>query len=141
MAQTEKDSLSLQSKDSLIINDSDTVLKIAEVMPEFPGGEKEWLKYLSSIRYPMKAKEKDMQGKVLVKFIIDKTGKVRDVTIAKSSGYEILDDASVTHISNSPDWKPGYQSGKPVNVEFIVPIKFILVGVEYGIKRNKKKKS
>lgn len=95
------------------------------------------MKFLSSISYPESARANNIQGAVYSKFIIDKYGKTRDVSIQKSSGSPILDEAVIAHISRLPDWEPGLVSGKPVNVSFVVPVKFSLTG---GLFQRKSKK-
>lgn len=106
-------------------NDS-LVLVIVEEMPEYPGGQDALLQYLGTIAYPDSAKENDITGAVYAKFIIEKDGTVGNVEVAKSSGYTILDNAVVNHVRLMPAWKPGMQQGKPVRVEYVVPIRFNL---------------
>ncbi len=117
------------------VNDSE-VFTMVEETPEFPGGQDSLLRYLGSITYPVYAKENDITGAVYAKFVIEKNGDVSSVEVARSSGSAILDSAVVAHVRLMPAWKPGTQQGKPVRVEYVVPIKFNLVGAE----KPKKKK-
>jgi protein TonB len=97
-----------------------------EQMPKFRGGDADLLYYLGSeTRYPEIAREYDLEGVVYVSFVIDKTGKIKDVKIARSVDYH-LDKEALRVIKSMPDWKPGKQNGQPVSVQFTVPIKFVL---------------
>jgi TonB family protein len=104
----------------------DVVYKVVEVMPEFPGGQDSLMRFIGSIKYPKVARENDWEGTVYIQFVIGIEGAVQDVVVARSSGYSILDTASVNHIMKMPNWKPGIQRGKPVRVQYVVPIKFKL---------------
>lgn len=104
----------------------DEVFKVVEDMPEFPGGQGALMQFLAKIVYPPFARENDLEGTVYVQFVIDKTGKVTDAVIARSSGHKILDDAALAHVKTMPSWAPGKQRGKPVRVQYVVPIKFKL---------------
>lgn len=113
-----------QVPDEHFIED-DAPVFFAEEMPQFPGGEKALIDYLASTPYPAMAKENWMEGTVYVKFVIDKYGKVTDVDIARGSD-KIFNKAALAHIMQMPDWTPGKQRGKPVKVQFVVPIRFVL---------------
>ncbi|GIV34878.1 MAG: protein TonB [Chitinophagales bacterium] len=101
------------------------IFTIVEEMPVFPGGEAALLKYLSSIPYPVIAKENDIEGSVYIRFVVDKDGRVTNVEVAKGAD-KILNEAALEHVKKMPNWTPGKQRGKPVRVQFIVPIKFRL---------------
>lgn len=104
----------------------DEIFKVVEQMPEFPGGQAALMQFLGKITYPPFARENDLEGTVYVQFVIDKSGKITDVVIARSSGHKILDDAAMSHVKTMPAWAPGKQRGKPVRVQYVVPIKFKL---------------
>lgn len=101
------------------------VFIVAEVMPEFPGGETALLRYLSTVRYPAKAMEEDISGIVYVTFIVDQVGAVTDITISKGANV-LLDEAVLEHIRNMPAWTPGRQNNVPVKVQLTIPVKFLL---------------
>lgn len=105
-------------------NTKDTVYSFAEKMPEFPGGEKEVVKFLNkTMHYPEAAQKKDEHGKVIVQFVISKTGKVENAKVLKSvSPY--LDAEALRVIGLLPDWTPGEQNGEKVAVYRIIPILF-----------------
>jgi len=104
------------------------VYENAEVMPEYPGGMESLIAFLgSNISYPEVAKQQGIEGKVFVDFIIDKEGYVRDVSAKNKIGYGCEEEA-VRVVSLMPDWKPGYENGKAVNVSYTIPISFKLDG-------------
>jgi periplasmic protein TonB len=97
-----------------------------EQMPEFPGGEAAMLSYITShIVYPPMAKENGITGKVFVSFVIGPDGKVKDAKTLRGIGGG-CDEEALRVINSMPGWKPGKQNGKPVNVQFNIPIKFSL---------------
>ncbi len=97
-----------------------------EEKPEFPGGESALLSYLAkSVHYPVIAQENDIQGTVYLSFIISKTGKVKDVTLLRGVD-PALDKEAVRVVSNMPNWTPGRQGTKYVDVSYQVPIRFLL---------------
>jgi periplasmic protein TonB len=103
----------------------DEIFQIVEEMPEFPGGQDGLVKYLGSITYPPIARENDIEGTVYVKFVIDKNGQVTNAEVARGAD-KILNEAALAHVKKMPAWKPGKQRGKPVRVQYVVPIKFKL---------------
>lgn len=106
--------------------DKDTIFNMVEVMPEFLGGNEALFAYISkNIKYPEKAKKEKIQGKVFVSFVVEKNGKVSNVIILRGIGGG-CDEESLRVVSEMPDWKPGIQDGKPVRVQFSLPIKFAL---------------
>ncbi len=103
-----------------------TVFFIVEEMPEFPGGEEGLLKFVTeNTKYPEVAKEKKIQGKVFVQFVINKDGNVEDVKLAKGVD-PLLDEAAMNIVKSMPQWKPGKQRGQYVKVSFTIPINFQL---------------
>ncbi len=95
-----------------------------EEKPLFPGGDSALLNFiLNNTVYPDVAKENGIQGKVFVKFIIDKNGDVTNVTIARGVD-PVLDKEAIRVIKSLPKWIPGKQRGYPVNVSYIIPINF-----------------
>ena len=104
------------------------VFDVVEVMPQFPGGAPALMQYLSqNIRYPKEAMESDTQGRVIVTFVVCKDGSICDAKVVKSVS-PALDAEGLRVISSMPNWTPGTQSGKPVNVKYTVPISFRLDG-------------
>lgn len=103
------------------------VFMMVEDMPEFPGGELELRKYIAEhVQYPEDAKAQKQEGKVYIKFVIDKEGNVRDAEIVNGTRFESLNNEALRVIKSMPQWKPGKQSGQNVNVSYVVPINFQL---------------
>ncbi|MCX7954848.1 MAG: energy transducer TonB [Bacteroidales bacterium] len=99
---------------------------VIEEKPEFPGGEAAMMQWIAkNIKYPEIAKENNIQGKVFVQFIIDKDGQVKNVEVVRGVD-PVLDREAVRVVSSMPQWKPGKQRGKPVKVQFQLPINFRL---------------
>lgn len=105
---------------------SDDIYVLVEQMPEFPGGEQELWNFLSSnMRYPVIAVENNIEGEVVVQFIVEKDGSITDVQVVKSVDPS-LDKEAVRMVRIMPKWNAGMQQGKPVRVKYIVPVKFTL---------------
>ncbi|WP_423147602.1 energy transducer TonB [Rubrolithibacter danxiaensis] len=99
---------------------------VVEVVPEFQGGQKEWQKFISSnLHYPLAAKTKNVQGKVIVSFIVDKDGSIRDVKLRQGIGSG-CDEEAIRIVRSSPPWKPGMVKGAPVSTYCVLPITFQL---------------
>jgi len=102
------------------------VFNIVEIMPEFPGGEKALRNFIATnVKYPIKAQENGIQGKVYISFVVNKTGKVTDAKVVRGVDPS-LDKEALRVVNNLPQWKPGKQHGKKVNVNYTVPISFAL---------------
>ena len=102
------------------------VYQIVEQMPEFPGGEAELYHYISkNIRYPQEAKEKGIQGRVFIGFIVEKDGSISNVRNLRGVDSE-LDAEAIRVIQSLPKWKPGKHKGEFVRVSYQIPIVFKL---------------
>ena len=102
------------------------VFKAVEQMPTFPGGEAALMKYLREhINYPTVAMENNVQGKVIVQFVVTKTGKVGEVKVARSVDRD-LDKEAVRVCKSLPDFIPGRMNGQAVNVWYTLPVQFKL---------------
>lgn len=118
------------------IIDTAGVLNSAEVMPEFPGGTQALMSFLQrNIKYPPEANEKGLEGKVIVRFIIDVNGEVANANIIKDGVGGGCGNEALRVINMLPKWIPGKQDGKPVKVYFFLPVTFN-IGTS---KLNKKK--
>jgi len=97
-----------------------------DVKPVYPGGDKELIKYIvTNTVYPKIAKEKGIQGTVYVRFVITKTGEVAQPKVMRAAD-PLLEEEAIRVVKSLPKWKPGEKEGKPVNVWFIIPVKFKL---------------
>ena len=111
-------------KIKMVPKSNDTIYNVVEVAPEFPGGMDKMAKYLSeNIKYPEEAKEKGISGRVFISFVIEKDGSVNEVKVMRSIGGG-CDDEAVRVVKAMPKWKPGMQKGKPVRVNYVLPILF-----------------
>jgi TonB family protein len=99
---------------------------VVEELPEFIGGKEAMSAWITSnLKYPAEAYNAKITGKVNVSFMVSKTGKIKNVEVAKSVN-PALDAEAKRVISSMPDWKPGTQGGKGVDVQYMVPVEFKL---------------
>ena len=109
--------------------EKEEVFRAVEQMPRFPGGEAELMKYLSThINYPTMAMENNVQGRVVVQFVVTKTGKIGEVKVVRSVDRD-LDKEAVRVCKTLPDFIPGKMNGQAVNVWYTLPVSFKLQGV------------
>ena len=102
------------------------VYDITETLPQFPGGQGVMMKYLAAnIKYPASAVKAKKQGRVIVSFVIQKDGSVTNARIVRSVDPE-LDAEALRIVKAMPNWTPGTQDGKPVNVRYTIPVVFSL---------------
>lgn len=102
------------------------VFDIVEQLPEFPGGITEYLKWLTrNLRYPMDAQKMNIQGKVIVQFIVNKDGMIVNPKIVHSLSPS-CDKEVMRVIKKMPKWKPGQEHRKPVRVKYSLPVIFKL---------------
>lgn len=130
IAQTPQSQPQLQNsaiQQEAVDEDSDFVCVLVEVQPEFPGGMDRLMKYFAkNLRYPAKAKANNVQGRVVLKFIVDKQGDISDVEVVKSLDPE-CDAEAIRLIKNMPKWNPGKIDGEPVDrCSFTCPVIFKL---------------
>ena len=86
----------------------------------------EIIKYVSSnTKYPPIAKDAGIQGTVFVYFVVGKDGKVREGRVLRPVDPR-LDAEALRVVSSLPDFEPGRQQGKPVSVQYTIPVKFII---------------
>lgn len=104
------------------------IFTVVESMPEFPGGDAARMKFLQdNIKYPQLARESGIQGTVYVTFVVETNGRVTDVRVLRGIGGG-CDEEAVRVIQMMPNWNAGKQRGKPVRVQFNMPIRFTLQG-------------
>jgi TonB family protein len=105
-------------------NTDEEVFYVVEDLPRFPGGLPALKSYIySNLEYPENAKKQGIEGSVIVRFMIDIKGKPRNVEVLRSTN-QVFDEPAMKVIREMPDWKPGSQRGKPVNVWHVLTIKF-----------------
>ncbi|QNK62599.1 TonB family protein [Pedobacter sp. PAMC26386] len=97
-----------------------------DTQPGFPGGMDHFYAYLhKAVRYPAEAVKNNIQGKVFLSFIVEKTGELKDIKVERKLGWG-TDEEAVRLLSSSPKWTPGTQDGVPVRVKYNIPISFTL---------------
>ena len=120
------------------------IFKVVEQMPRFPGCEdeagdnaakqqcaqKKMLEYIyKNVKYPAIARENGIQGRVVVQFVVEKDGSIADANVVRDIGAGCGEEALrvVNSMNNMPQkWTPGKQRGKPVRVQFTLPVSFKL---------------
>ncbi|MDO8928476.1 MAG: energy transducer TonB [Bacteroidota bacterium] len=102
------------------------VFFIVDEMPEFPGGQLALRNFIAqSVKYPLEAAKKGIQGKVFVNFVVGKDGSTTNAKIYRGVAPS-LDMEALRVVNSLPKWKPGKQKGEEVAVSFTVPINFVL---------------
>lgn len=100
-----------------------TPIAVADVMPEFNGDINQYLgRHLS---YPQRAREASIEGKVIIRFVVNEDGSVSNAIIVKGIEGGCNEEA-LRVVSGMPKWKPGKQGGQAVKVYYTLPIRFIL---------------
>ena len=120
-----------EHKEEIIVEEKhepvkEEIFTAVEQMPQFPGGEGELLKYISThIKYPTMAAENNIQGRVVVKFVVQKDGKVGEVVVLRGKDPD-LDKEAVRVVKTLPNFIPGKLNGQAVSVWYTLPINFKL---------------
>ena len=110
----------------LIVASEDEVFQVVEQAPEYPGGMAALMKWIGKeIKYPSIAQEMNIEGRVIVQFVIGRDGSVRDVQVLRTVD-PTLDKEAVRVVKAMRKWIPGRQRGEPVSVRFTLPITFKL---------------
>lgn len=111
---------------SLQYTEDEKIYQTVEQTAEFPGGLQALMNWLSQkIHYPEEAQENDIQGRVVVKFVVNKDGTISDVSILKSV-HPSLDMEALRVVRQMPRWTPAKNNGHPVSSYFSLPINFRL---------------
>lgn len=107
-----------------ISNDGDKIYDRPDVMPQFSGGESALLEYIrKNITYPVAALKQGIQGRVIVRFVINKSGRVEKVEIARPI-HPACDKEAARIVKSFPKWIPGKLNGENVSVFYVIPINF-----------------
>lgn len=108
------------------IDDTNLAFIEPEVMPSFPGGEAEMFKSLGqNVKYPTTARDAGIEGVVYVTFVIATDGSIDDANVLRGIGGG-CDEEALRVVNSMPNWTPGTQDGKPVKVQYNLPIRFTL---------------
>ena len=106
--------------------DEQQIFQVVEENPEFPGGMKECMKFLSNnIKYPQISQENGVQGRVIVQFVVNADGTIVDPVVVRGVD-PYLDKEALRVVGLMPKWKPGKQRGKEVRVKYTLPVMFRL---------------
>jgi len=105
---------------------SETIFTVVEQMPQFPGGLVAMNQFIAdNLKYPQLSKKDKTSGRVYVRFVVSKEGKLCDAQIIRSlDAY--CDKEALRVIRSMPVWIPGKQNGVNVPVYYIVPLSFTL---------------
>ena len=125
---TDNEQTDEQAVSQVAVDNDDNPLnfRIVEQLPEFPGGMVAFVQWLTqNLNYPVIAQRQNIEGKVVISFIINKDGTIVDSKIAKSA-HPLLDKEAMRLIRIMPKWKPGIQNNKPCRTMFAIPINFKL---------------
>lgn len=110
--------------------DKEIIFREYETHPSFPGGETEMYKFIQSkFYYPQSALKDSIQGRVITRFLVRKTGDVDSIKVIKGIHPE-CDKVAMDILKAMPKWNPGSQMGRNIDVWFTLPIKFKLPDVE-----------
>jgi protein TonB len=111
---------------SALAQSTDSIYNAPDVLPEFPGGLKGLSAFLSqNVRYPALAQENHIEGRVLVRFVINSEGTPEKAYVIHPV-HPDLDREALRVVRLLPKWKPGEKNGQPVSVWFTLPISFKL---------------
>jgi len=104
----------------------DKVYEVCEQMPIFKGGDAALLKYLrENLKYPDNTKDRGVQGRLVIGFIVEKDGSLTDVKVLRPVDIDL--DAEVLRlVKGMPKWIPGRHNGQRVRVKYLLPIHICL---------------
>jgi protein TonB len=91
--------------------------------PAFPGGQNQFM--VKNIKYPAEARNRGIQGVVVISFIVEKDGKITNITVLRNPGGGTAEEAQRL-VSAMPNWEPGLKNGQPVRVRMQLPVTFRL---------------
>jgi len=115
------------------------IFTVVEKMPAFPGGDEERVKFLrENIKYPEEARKNGISGTVFISFVVEKDGKITNVKLLRGV-HELLDNEALRVVKMMPAYEPGIQRGKPVRVQFNIPIQFNLDSGAKKVKNGEQK--
>ena len=100
----------------------DSIYRVSEVMPQYPGGPNEMMRYLQeNIKYPQSAKDNKIEGRVFVTFVVEKDGSISNAAVMRGIDKE-CDAEALRVVSSMPKWTPGQHKGEVVRTQFTIPI-------------------
>lgn len=106
------------------VEPKEMIFVVVEDQPEFPGGNQAMMDFISNnIKYPAEAKEKGIQGRVILNYVVEEDGSISEVQVVRGVA-PMLDSEAIRVIESMPKWKPGKLRGKEVRVRFTLPVVF-----------------
>ena len=100
----------------------DSLYRVTEVMPEYPGGPNEMMRYIQeNIKYPQSAIDNKIEGRVFVTFVVEKDGSITNAAVMRGIDKE-CDAEALRVVSSMPKWTPGQHKGEVVRTQFTIPI-------------------
>ena len=111
-----------QTKPQEVVANQDSIYRVSEVMPEYPGGPNEMMKYIQeNIKYPQSAKDNKIEGRVYVSFVVEKDGSITNAAVMRGIDKE-CDAEALRVVASMPKWTPGQHKGEVVRTQFTIPI-------------------
>ena len=103
----------------------DEIFLIAETMPSFMDGTIETFRawVMQNVKFPQIAADNNIQGRVVLSFVIDKDGRLTDIEVLQSPDRSLSEEA-IRVLSKSPKWSPGKQRNQTVRVKYTLPVEF-----------------
>ena len=116
----------VSAQKTVVSQKNDDVFDIVEQMPEYPGGMQALFEFLKeNMKYPEDAQKQKVEGRVLVKFVVETDGSIFNIEVVKNA-FPSLDAEAERVTRLMPKWTPGKQKGQVVRVKFVLPINFSL---------------
>ena len=116
----------VSAQKTVVSQKNEDVFDIVEQMPEYPGGMQALFEFLKeNIKYPEDAQKQKVEGRVLVKFVVETDGSISNIEVVKNA-FPSLDAEAERVVRIMPKWTPGKQKGQVVRVKFVLPINFSL---------------
>ena len=116
--------MTANAQKTVVSQSNQNVYDQVEEMPEFPGGMPALIEFLqTNIKYPKDAIKQEVGGRVMVMFVVETDGSISNVRVARKV-FPSLDEEAVRVVKAMPKWKPGKEKGRPVRVNFTLPVVF-----------------
>ena len=116
--------MTASAQKTVVSQSKQNVYDMVEQMPEFPGGMPAMIDFLqANLKYPEDAIKQNVGGRVLVMFVVEPDGSLSNVEVARKV-FPSLDAEAIRVVKTMPKWKPGKEKGKPVRVNFTLPVVF-----------------
>ena len=118
--------MTANAQKTVVSQSNQSVYDQVEQMPEFPGGMPAMIEFLqTNLKYPEDAIKQQVGGRVMVMFVVETDGTLSNVRVARKV-FPSLDSEAVRVVKTMPKWKPGKEKGRPVRVNFTLPVVFSL---------------